>query len=74
MELSALPTERDSATLWRMVFELLGTMMGVGWQGFLIASLAPEGAAIEEQQRACECAQAVPATTRFLGLRLRDCL
>ena len=35
-----------------MIFELLGTMVGVGWQGFLIAALAPEGATIAEQQRA----------------------
>jgi Na+/melibiose symporter-like transporter len=52
MELSHVPSERDSATLWRMVFEVLGVMVGVVSQGIIISQLAPEGSTVETQQRA----------------------
>jgi Na+/melibiose symporter-like transporter len=78
MELSAVPRERDSATLWRMVLELLGTMAGTLFQGFLIAAMAPEGATIPEQQRAYLVAAVAVAgavllfnTTTVVGVRER---
>lgn len=52
MELSTDPAERDSATLWRMVCEVLAVMAAVVFQSFLIAAMAPEGAPRCDEQRA----------------------
>jgi Na+/melibiose symporter-like transporter len=39
MHLSNVPAERDSATMYRILFEVIGTLIGATFQGQLTAIL-----------------------------------
>jgi Na+/melibiose symporter-like transporter len=39
MHLSNVPAERDSATMYRILFEIMGTLIGATFQGQLTAAL-----------------------------------